>query len=162
MGDKAPRRFKWFYEEEGEFEILTLASWFSHYSYSRMSIRSSMGRWLGKYSMLSKVLRSKKKEKKERKRKIEKWKKGEKKRKMKEKKRRIKCSLALFGFINFRSYFEELFHTQIFQPCCVSGSSICHLHMSTYLNVCVSSSPSPTLFSMAFFTSLGNPIRSLS
>ena len=38
--------------------------------------------WLGKYSMLSKVLRSKKK--KERKRKIEKCKKGEKKRKMKE------------------------------------------------------------------------------
>jgi hypothetical protein len=31
-----------------------------------------MGGWLGKYSMLSKVLRSKKKEKKERKRKIEK------------------------------------------------------------------------------------------
>ena len=72
MGDKAPRRFKRFYEEEGEFEILTLASWFSHYSYSRTSIRSSMGGWLGKYSMLSKVLRSKKKEKKERKRKIEK------------------------------------------------------------------------------------------
>jgi len=64
--------FKRFYEEEGEFEILTLASWFSHYSYSRTSIRSSMGGWLGKYSMLSKVLRSKKKEKKERKRKIEK------------------------------------------------------------------------------------------
>ena len=69
MGDKAPRRFKRFYEEEGEFEILTLTSWFSHYSYSRTSIRSSMGGWLGKYSMLSKVLRSKKKEKKERKRK---------------------------------------------------------------------------------------------
>ena len=69
MRDKAPRRFKRFYEEEGEFEILTLASWFSHYSYSRTSIRSSMGGWLGKYSMLSKVLRSKKKEKKERKRK---------------------------------------------------------------------------------------------
>ena len=83
--------FKRFYEEEGEFEILTLASWFSHYSYSRTSIRSSMGGWLGKYSMLSKVLRSKKKEKK--------------------KKRRIKCSLALFGFTNFLSYFEELFHT---------------------------------------------------
>jgi len=46
-------------------------------------------------------------------------KKGEKKRKMKEKKRRIKCSLALFGFINFPSYFEELFHTQIFQPCAI-------------------------------------------
>ena len=61
-----------FYEEEGEFEILTLASWFFHYSYSRTSIHSSMGGWLGKYSMLSKVLRSKKKEKKERKRKIEK------------------------------------------------------------------------------------------
>ena len=54
--------FKRFYEE-GEFEILTLASWFSHYSYSRTSIHSSMGGWLGKYSMLSKVLRSKKKEK---------------------------------------------------------------------------------------------------
>jgi len=80
--------FKRFYEE-GEFEILTLASWFSHYSYSRTSIHSSMGGWLGKYSMLSKVLRSKKEEKK----------------------RRIKCSLALFGFINFPSYFEELFHT---------------------------------------------------
>ena len=65
-----------FYEEEGEFEILTLANWFSHYSYSRMSICSSMGGWLGKYSMLSKVLRSKKKEKK---------KEREKKRKMKEK-----------------------------------------------------------------------------
>ena len=61
MGDKAHRRFKRFYEEEGEFEILTLASWFSHYSYSRTSIRSSMGGWLGKYSMLSKVLRRKKK-----------------------------------------------------------------------------------------------------
>jgi len=107
LGDKAPRRFKRFYEEEGEFEILTLASWFSHYSYSRTSIRSSMGGWLGKYSMLSKVLRSKKKEKKE----------G--KIKMKEKKRRIKCSLVLFGFINFPSYFEELFHTQIFQPCAI-------------------------------------------
>ena len=69
MGDKAPRRFKRLYEEEGEFEILTLASWFSHYSYSRTGIRSSMWGWLGKYSMLSKVLRSKKKEKKERKRK---------------------------------------------------------------------------------------------
>ena len=72
MGDKAHRRFKRFYEEEGEFEIFTLASWFSHYSYSRTSIHSSMGGWLGKYSMLSKVLRSEKKEKKERKRKIEK------------------------------------------------------------------------------------------
>src|SRR6185436_15017529 len=69
--------FKRFYKEEGEFEILTLASWFSHYSYSRTSIRSSMGGWLGKYSMLSKVPRSKKKKKKER----------EKKRKMKEEKR---------------------------------------------------------------------------
>ena len=77
MGDKAPRRFKRFYEEEGEFEILTLANWFSHYSYSRTSIHSSMGGgWLGKYSMLSKVLKSKKKEKK---------KEREKKRKMKEK-----------------------------------------------------------------------------
>ena len=106
--------FKRFYEEEGEFEILTLASWFSHYSYSRTSIRSSMGGWLGKYSMLSKVLRSKKKEK-EKNRKMKK----EEKRKMKEKKRRIKCSLVLFGFINFPSYFEELFHTQIFQPCAI-------------------------------------------
>src|SRR6185295_17925160 len=112
--------FKRFYEEEGEFEILTLASWFSHYSYSRTSIRSSMGGWLDKYSMLSKVLRSKKKEKKEKKEKNRKLKKkGEKKRKMKEKKRRIKCSLVLFGFINFSSYFEELFHTQIFQPCAI-------------------------------------------
>ena len=108
MGDKALRRFKRFYEEEGEFEILTLASWFSHYSYSRTSIRSSMGGWLGKYSMLSKVLRSKKKEKKERKRK--------EKKNERRKKRRIKCSLGLFGFINFPSYFEELSHTQIFQP----------------------------------------------
>ena len=65
LGDKALRRFKRFYEEEGEFDIITLASWFSHYSYSRTTIRSSMGGWLGKYSMLSKVLRSKKKEKKE-------------------------------------------------------------------------------------------------
>jgi len=78
LGDKAPRRFKRFYEEEGEFEILTLASWFSHYSYSRTSIRSSMGGWLGKYSMLSKVLRSKKKEKKE------KLKKGRKEKKREE------------------------------------------------------------------------------
>ena len=71
--------FKRFYEEEGEFEILTLASWFSHYSYSRTSIRSSMGGWLGKYSMLSKVLRSKKIEKKR-----------ERKRKMKKKRRKEK------------------------------------------------------------------------
>jgi len=84
LGDKAPRRFKRFYEEEGEFEILTLASWFSHYSYSRTSIRSSMGGWLGKYSMLSKVLRSKKR------------KKGEKKRKMKEKKEKNKMLLSSF------------------------------------------------------------------
>ena len=68
LGYKAHRRFKRFYEEEGEFEILT------HYSYSRTSIRSSMGGWLGKYSMLSKVLRSKKKKRKKL-----------KKRKMKEK-----------------------------------------------------------------------------
>src|SRR6185437_4334627 len=82
--------FKRFYEE-GEFEILTLASWFSHYSYSRTSIRSSMGGWLGKYSMLSKVLRSKKKEKKRKKEKNRKMKKGrkEKKKKKKEKKRKI-------------------------------------------------------------------------
>ena len=60
----AAHQFKRFNEEEGKFEILTLASWFSHYSYSRTSIRSSMGGWLGKYSMLSKVPRSKKKEKK--------------------------------------------------------------------------------------------------
>ena len=72
MGDKAHRRFKRFYEEEGEFEILTLASWFSHYSYSRTSIHSSMGGYLGKYSMLSKFLRSKKKEKKEKNRKMKK------------------------------------------------------------------------------------------
>jgi len=77
LGDKAPRRFKRFYEEEGEFEILTLANWFSHFSYSRTSIYSSMGGWLGKYSMLSKVLRSKKKEK-------------EKNRKMKKKRRKEK------------------------------------------------------------------------
>ena len=64
MRDKAPWTFKRFYEEEGEFEILTLTSWFSYYSYTRTSICSSMGGWLGKYSMLSKVLRSKKKEKK--------------------------------------------------------------------------------------------------
>ena len=81
MGDKAPRRFKRFYEEEVEFEILTLANWFSHYSYSRTSICSSMGGWLGKYSMLSKVLRSKKNEK-EKNRQNEK---KEEKRKMKEK-----------------------------------------------------------------------------
>ena len=78
MGDKALLRFKRFYEEEGEFEILTLASWFSHYSYSRTSIRSSMGGWLGKYSMLSKVLRSKKKERKRKKEKNRKMKKGRK------------------------------------------------------------------------------------
>ena len=77
MGYKAPRRFKRFYEEEGEFEIFTLANWFSHYSYSRTSIHSRMGGWLGKYSMLSKVLRSKKKEK-------------EKKRKKKKKRRKEK------------------------------------------------------------------------
>jgi hypothetical protein len=118
LGDKAPRRFKRFYEEEGEFEILTLASWFSHYSYSRTSIRSSMGGWLGKYSMLSKVLRSKKKEKRK-KEKNRKMKKRRKEKKNERKKRRIKCSLALFGFINFPSYFEELFHTQIFQPCAI-------------------------------------------
>ena len=76
-----------------------------------------MGGWLGKYSMLSKVLRSKKKGKKRKKEKNEK--KGEKKRKKKIKKRRIKCSLVLFGFINFPGYFEELFHTQIFQPCAI-------------------------------------------
>ena len=70
--------FKRFYEEEGEFEILTLASWFSHYSYSRTSIRSSMGGWLGKNSMLSKVLRSKEKEKKRKKEKNRKMKKKEK------------------------------------------------------------------------------------
>src|SRR6185295_6698387 len=56
--------FKRFYEEEGEFEILTLASWFSHFSYTRTSIRSSMGGRQGKYSMISKVLKRKKKEKK--------------------------------------------------------------------------------------------------
>ena len=85
MGDKAPRRFKRFYEEEGEFEILTLASWFSHYSYSRTRIHSSMGGWLGKYSMLSKVLRSKKiGKKRERKRKMKK-KRGEKKNEKKKK-----------------------------------------------------------------------------
>ena len=69
--------------------------------------------------MLSKVLRSKKKKKrkKEKNRKMEK--KEEKKRKMKEKNRRIKCSIALFGFINFPSYFEELFYTQIFQTCAI-------------------------------------------
>ena len=71
--------FKRFYEEEGEFEILTLASWFSHYSYSRTSIRSSMGGWLGKYSMLSKVLRSKKKEKNRKMKKRRKEKKNERK-----------------------------------------------------------------------------------
>ena len=55
------------------------------------------------------------KEQKERK-KMKNEKKG---RKEKKKKRRIKCSLVLFGFINFPSYFEELFHTQIFQPCAI-------------------------------------------
>ena len=94
MGDKAPRRFKRFYEEEGEFEILTLASWFSHYSYSRTSIRSSMGGWLGKYSMLSKVLRSKKK-KRERKRKI---KKSEKRKEKEKKKKKNKMPLSSFWF----------------------------------------------------------------
>ena len=77
--------FKRFYEEEGEFEILTLASWFSHYSYSRTSIRSSMGGWLGKYSMLSKVLRSKKKEKNRKMKKKRKEKKNERKKKEKNK-----------------------------------------------------------------------------
>ena len=47
FGRQGSPRFKWFYEEEGEFEILTLASWFSHYSYSRTSIRSSMGGMAG-------------------------------------------------------------------------------------------------------------------
>lgn len=89
MGDKATRRFKRFYEEEGEFEILTLVSWFSHYSYSRTSIRSSMGGWLGKYSMLSKVLRSKKKEKKR------KMKKGEKRKEKKEKNKMLLSSFWL-------------------------------------------------------------------
>ena len=46
-------------------------------------------------------------------------KKEKRKEKEKKKKRRIKCSLVLFGFINFPSYFEELFHTQIFQPCAI-------------------------------------------
>ena len=47
-------------------------------------------------------------------------KKGRKEKKNeRKKKRRIKCSLALFGFINFPSYFEDLFHTQIFQPCAI-------------------------------------------
>jgi hypothetical protein len=54
---------------------------------------------------------------------------------------------------------------------CASGSSICHLHMSTYLNVCVSSLSLSNiyfpwsflaLFSMVFLTSLGNSSRSLS
>ena len=81
--------FKRFYEEEGEFEILTLASWFSHYSYSRTSIRSSMGGWLGKYSMLSKVLRSKKKEK-EKNRKMKK--RGEKKNERKKEKNKMLLS----------------------------------------------------------------------
>src|SRR6185503_13378695 len=148
--------FKRFYKEEGEFEILTLASWFSHYSYSRTSIRSSMGGWLGKYSMLSKVLMSKKKEK------------NEKKRKRKEKKRRIKCSLVLFGFINFPSYFEELFHTQIFQPCAIRYREL-HLYLGiihlplahVHLSKCVSFIflPLQYYFPMAFLTSLGNSIR---
>ena len=78
-----------FYEEEGEFEILTLASWFSHYSYSRTSIRSSMGGWLGKYSMLSKVLRRKKKRKKRKK---------EENRKMIEKEKKEKNKMLLSSF----------------------------------------------------------------
>ena len=68
--------------------------------------------------MLPKVLRSKKKREKK-KRKKEKNEKKEKRKEKKEKKRTIKCSLILFGFINFPSYFEELFHTQIFQPCAI-------------------------------------------
>ena len=87
--------FKRFYEEEGEFEILTLASWFSHYSYSRTSIRSSMGGWLGKYSMLSKVLRSKKKEKKERKRKMKKRRKEKKNERKNEKNKMLLSSFWL-------------------------------------------------------------------
>jgi len=74
-----------------------------------------MGGWLGKYSMLSKVLRRKKKKKKEKNRKMKK----RRKEKKNKRKKIIKCSLALFGFINFPSYFEELFHTQIFQPCAI-------------------------------------------
>ena len=153
--------FKRFYEEEGEFEILTLASWFSHYSYSRTSIRSSMGGWLGKYSMLSKVLRSKKKEKNR------KMKKREKKRKMKEKKRRIKCSLALLASLIFQvtlknySILKSSNHVQSDNEnfICVSGSSICHLHMSTYLNVCVSSfSLSNIIFQWPFWLVSVNPI----
>ena len=45
---------------------------------------------------------------------------------------------------------------------CVSGSSICHLHMSTYLNVCFIFLPLQHYFPMAFLTSLGNSIRYLS
>ena len=44
-------------------------------------------------------------------------KRGEKKNERKKEKN--KYSLVLFGFINFPSYFEELFHTQIFQPCAI-------------------------------------------
>ena len=96
MGDKAHQRFKRFYEEEGEFEILTLVSWFSHYSYSRTSIRSSMGGWLGKYSMLSKVLRSKKKEKERKKEKNRKMKKRRKEKKNERKKEKNKMHLSSF------------------------------------------------------------------
>ena len=82
FGRQGSPRFKWFYDEEDEFEILTLASWFSHYSYSRTSIRSSMGGWVGKYSMLSKVLRSKNRKKKKREKRKDKKKKKKEKNKM--------------------------------------------------------------------------------
>ena len=67
--------------------------------------------------MLSKVLRSKKKEK--RKKEKNKKKEGRKEKKNERIKEKNKMPLALFGFINFPSYFEELFHTQIFQPCAI-------------------------------------------
>jgi hypothetical protein len=93
--------------------------------------------------MLSKVLRSEKKEIRKKEKKKEK---NRKKEKMK-KKRRIKCSLVLFGFINFPSTLKNYSILKSFNHVqsnnenfiCVSGSPICHLHMSTYLNVCVPS-----------------------
>ena len=89
------------------------------------------GGWLGKYFMLSKVLRSKKKEKKRKK---------EENRRMiekEEKKRRIKCSLAFLASLIFQvtlknySKLKSSNHVQSDNEnfICVSGSSICHLHM---------------------------------
>src|SRR6185437_11598019 len=97
--------------------------------------------------------------------------KNEKKGEKRKKKRRIKCYLVLFGFINFPSYFEEIFHTQIFQLCAIRSQELhlclgiihlplAHVHLSKC--VCFIFLPLQHYFPMAFLTSLGNSIRSLS